>query len=1427
MEENYRCYFNIDKSYFPVITERIMEENEDMWKKFYPHKTFENLLRDTIGMLDKKTRVSLWVEGPYGTGKSHAVLTLKKMLLASNEDIEEYFEDYKDAWEEKDLCQQFLSARRGKLVVASRDSSSEIDGDAELAFAVQDAISGALEKQGYNTNTSSLREVIIQRLGSDKNLHDFMNNYITGEYKELFDDENVDDVIEKLKTYKSGSKELQTLIKKFTTIAKDKGVNVFRLTIDDLQKWIEEVIKENELDNLVLIWDEFTEFFSKNAKSLSGFQKLAQISESLPFYFIIVTHNVQNTFDNMGKGTDQRKIVDRFKKPICKVELPDGIAFKLIANALKLEETGKEEWERVKKSLINRTERVRAKVRDVVKGLEEEDLESVLPIQPYTAVFLKYMATTFDSNQRSMFDFIANTQDDDVKGFLWYIEHNGVNDTIEGNMCLLTVDCLWDFFCKKAIDKGSSTLRVVMEKYNSAVRSLELNNQPPLTTNQERILKTIAIMQSMSSAGGSGEEGIEFFTPSETNIIDAYEGTSLISSTIRPILNELVGKNLIQRRGNASNILYRFPEYGQNAEEEVEKIKKQIISNFSMNSLVDLKEYLSEYMKLTDYLNLRYETEGVTWSDLGRKVTNTKNAGSEPDSWKIKVFFAFAKDDNEGSLITQKIKEFAQSAEQEKFYCVIVDATQVPFGSKRLDDYAKYTAWAQYQQGKDGEDCRRNQAQANKVIEEWFNLITNDDFGVYRVFDGGGSECQKVKGFYPLCHTLEIIDKTRYTECLEGLGNFTQGMWASNNLPSGVEQGVKSEAKGVYLKVQGVLGSAWNTTSGQKYWEDFPQEVISKLKIRVDEIIKEGFETPERQIEIYDLYQKLQTPPFGLMPCNLSAYVMGFVLREYVGGTYKYSDGITTTALDTDKLKSMVDKAIKKQQNPSTRYDRTYIVLRSDNEKAFDEGSAFIFGFDPSRATSSTNTQNFICAKMQEYRLPLFCLKSLDEAIYEGGKADFLEVVDLYTQLLSDNGGASGNAIIDKIGKKFVINEKLPQLFKTLLTQENLANGMKEYLKTFEGGELIALSQKIEDGGAYINVIKDEFSGDANWLWKSETIDNAIRSVITQYKIIDLSNTVLGANRSYKSVIDGWKSTTQFIKIAFDAVKGSVSDGLYTLLGFLHKIATNESFEKKDFLLSLEASIEEFRAFNSNQKETFKKVCSYQLSAVAGDEDINGIMDKIPTDSFKSSKAQYIETTNKVIDNFIKEKETTKLKKFWSDETRTTSPYEWSQGNKMPILCMVKNEDGDIKEVKKTFDTICEVCNGKSVGDGDVKTAYKALGTLKEKGFFEKLKSQSAKDEAFYEYFLTPYSALVSEKDVPKVKDKMSSMLILDKYDWFDSMDAQKCVKDYVKNLYDSGGYEGPRKIINDMDTSEVKNYLMDLVKDNMDIGIAIIKRGR
>ena len=135
-----------------------------------------------------------------------------------------------------------------------------------------------------------------------------------------------------------------------------------------------------------------------------------------------------------------------------KIELPENMAFKLMAQAMRVTSDSalKAEWASDKADLNLELGAVRHHIIESSQrsnragqkmNLTDEELQAITPMHPYAALLLKHIATLFNSNQRSMFDFIISNDMTDAKGFKWFIHNFG--STTEPN--LLTIDLLWDF----------------------------------------------------------------------------------------------------------------------------------------------------------------------------------------------------------------------------------------------------------------------------------------------------------------------------------------------------------------------------------------------------------------------------------------------------------------------------------------------------------------------------------------------------------------------------------------------------------------------------------------------------------------------------------------------------------------------------------------------------------------------------------------------------------------------------------------------------------------------------------------------------------------------------------------------------------------------------------------------------------------------
>lgn len=78
--------------------------------------------------------------------------------------------------------------------------------------------------------------------------------------------------------------------------------------------------------------------------------------------------------------------------------------------------------------------------------------------------------------------------------------------------------------------------------------------------------------------------------------------------------------------------------------------------------------------------------------------------------------------------------------------------------------------------------------------------------------------------------------------------------------------------------------------------------------------------------------------------------------------------------------------------------------------------------------------------------------------------------------------------------------------------------------------------------------------------------------------------------------------------------------------------------------------------------------------------------------------------------------------------------------------------------------------------------------------------------------------------DISEVKNYLNRVITADPYDWFGLPEVDKKLRQMAEAKYNQGGCDKAIEKIDNMDASEIKRYLKDLIKDNMTVGIEIIK---
>ncbi len=1393
MDNKYKDYFDIDPDYFPAVNPDVIKSNPELWKKFYPHETFIKLIKDIVSVLNRQQKQNIWVEGAYGTGKSHAVLTLKHLLDSTEQETKEYFETFNL---DQDLLKKFLYVKsEGKIITVHRYASSSIKGDNDLFIAIQESIEQALRDAGIdNAAHGAMKDAVVKYLSDEYNKQ-YFNGLVTGPYASLFGGSDADKIIKDLQEYTEDA--LRELMRKIFKVANERQIRAFTLDDKGLCEWIRETIRQNKLNAIVFIWDEFTEYFQNNMTALTGFQTMLELSETEHFCFIPVTHKSEALFS--AQDTMKNKILGRFVRPRCVIELPENMAFQLMGAAMQKNSDPViyQEWtEEILPDLCDRTVNSRVIVGKQTK-LNDEQMRGILPIHPYAASLLKHISTSFDSNQRSMFDFIKNDRGDDTHAFQWFIKNCGPLD----DNPLLTIDMLWNFFYDMGKESLALSIRQILDNYPRLSRA-------NLLEDEKRVLKAVLLFQAISF---EVRDSVDLFLANEKNLNSAFEGSDLEGKASH-IAEKLVSDKILYKKIVGKNDVYSVL-IGEMSEDQIEKHKKKYLTKTTSSLITD--GVLDEAIELPAALKLRYKLVYAGITDFEQTTKKCMNE-AERDGKHLYGVVTFAKDSSERLALSQKIT--TKLNENPDTPVIFIDCSKTLLGEEQFAEWVEFKAKADYHSGKDKDQSTQNSNYANDVLKNWRKNIKDGEFVYYSKVRLNGETLATEDA---LMDELRAYNRKIFTNGLECY-NVIANMWTLNAARQGAECGLKEEIAGTFrssnpnTKLEVALNGAWKV---QDYWTSSPSLNISAIKARLEELMRTKLRRDGR-ISIRTIFETLSEAPYGFMPCNLSAFILGFLLKEYCGGKYTWSDDTTSDELTVDKMKEMIHEILQQEKTPNPRYRDKYIVTMPQEVKAFIDITSKAFGISKSQCTSVEAARERVRAKMRELSFPIWTL----DYIIEGESIDtdvevVKRLVELYGFLannVKEETDMSENDIAIEIGKISLKNASAMSDLEKLFTAEKCQIGIKAFLDVYKDGELIKLANAVNDGNQYINVLRSKFAVDAaNWVWRKGTAEAVIDSVILEYQIIEESNKCVGTSKSYKDALRAWSGKANNMRLSFSAIKNDVDD-LDVLLGYIYEICTTDQLQeqhKQAFLDSMKIFGAKFVDFyNNRQNDVFKKVCDFELTGLS-DADKDKVYGAIPMGCFTKDKVGYSNLVAQMVEEQKKGLNSMKLRNIWREKTNTSSPYQWSEQFSMPIFAMLAEQE--VTVCRKIFATI-------NSNKADAKDISDAITYLENAKFFDFLNDASQRDKMFVKNIIRDNAVMLS--NIAEVKDYLRSHVTDVPYYWFGSPSVQSTLNKMAEAKYNKDGYEIAFQKIDQMSADDVKKYLKDLIKNNKNVGVEIIK---
>lgn len=1375
-------YFDVNEKYFPCIDESAINSGA-AWDTTYPHQTFIDLLNRTEKMLSGNTNRSIWIHGAYGTGKSQCAYTLKKLLEVPETEVRNYWNKFEPLKKNPVLLEKLIGHKAQGIVTAYRYASGSISTPQQLFFAVQESIKKALDVHEVSyKGENSLKESVISWL-EDPIHNQFIDALLQKpKWMSTFSQSSAGEIINTLKK----SSDVSSLMDDIFSLAAEEGITALNLSADSLRKWIIDIIDKNNI-KLVLIWDEFSDYFRQNSTSLGEFQKIVSICQEKPFYFVIVTHplsSLAKEYDSSDKTNPWSVVQQRFDK--VEITLPDNIAFELIGHAFSVKPAAKATWKQMTEDLNSYVTNARKAVIKAANINDQNVMRDILPIHPIAALVLKNIASAFQSNQRSMFDFIKTPKDMDVNAFQWFIQ----NTSPLSDRPFLTVDMLWDFFYEKGKDYLSSDIRLILDTFQQ---------QAQLYDKEKIVLKTVLIMQSIDQRLGGV---LPILKPTDQNLSYAFEGdTGELESSCKSIAKALVNKGILIENpiANGKKVYSAAVLAGDGA--KIEAFKKEIREKQGTTAkLVSEGAAVATALSLPPALKLRYALEldsgklpVVTMSDFKKVMDVLK---SKDVDWHFYAVLALAKTDEEAQSFRTLIKKIIADPAYKNI--AVIDALSTPLGLEAFEQYVDYSAMSMYYSGNNGQQSKENAKKAKDVLErDWKDRIHNGQFIVFTYANQDGEKAAGAGAVHTIMQTI-VLKRFKHVQ------DFTKGL-SETQLKLTTPKPVAKYGMGV-MAIKGlisgceksVLGKFW---SKKEYWKDeeLAGEHIVIIKKSVDKMIDDAFNSSGK-ISIGEIYDYLETT-YGFSVCNLSAFITGFLLKEYSSEPYRSMDAEGhRDSMTPDKLSEMIGNYIGK--NPKA----TYIVNLTPEEKAFYELTENAWNITVNTCSSPQQAGMLVLSKMRDLSYPVWCLEDVDTT-------GVFDLVKLYIKLVQSKGDEAHD-VANEIGKIAIQRPSSAQNLKALLTLDNCKKGMHIFLERFENGKLLNVAKEINAEDSVLSDIKKLFNVQYSALWIGSTGEDEIRKLITEYEVVKSTNIFLNVTvRSKEAAFKTWRETLKFIGFSCESIKAkkpALDKFFYNLL----RIANYEDMlpdNMKSFLDEMTNHNAEIRDVLGNTLAVFIDIYAPYLEGFT-DTECEEIKNSITSEMFTISSTASNAIVKKAAEDYRKNQVKSQLYKLWSDKSGgSKNPRVWSEKYRTPILCCVNASL--YAEAKKAFATL----NSSTQSEADIK---EALAFIKEADFFDEIASADYRDKCFAKRIIGDYTSLIS--DIDAVRDTLESTGI-SAYEWNDNPTIMSNVSSMAAAEYNAGGSDKVVDIIEGMNDAELKKWLTDIVRKDMGLGVKII----
>lgn len=1063
----------------------IQKEEGGEWTNFIPNEQFNGILQKVIGSVSNKVvdeHRSFWLEGTYGTGKSHAAAVIKHLLCDPIENIDSYIKDEYGA-DKYSIIRESLYALRSqtKLFPVTMNSACSISTGEDLPLQIQLHVCQALADAKIDISVKT----------------DFDNYIAHIEQNPLIWDTIIDSDSE-LKSYAPDRKKLIKELKdrdassSILSLAK-KAMRNSKLHVileqENLSKWFfevqDELAKKTDYKGIFLIWDEFTDVMDLEVGPtvLGGLQELTETTMQTKnnSYIFLIAH--PSALDKL-KAEKRTRTTGRYHYMHYNMEPVS--AFKIMsrkfvheqdcsnpAYALYHEMTDKyfaqmrEVYEKYASSSNNPTETL-------------NDLKLLFPVHPATANMATYYAREVGSSSRSVFEFLGDNPD--IREFL-----DSEEAFAHGHM--ITADFLWDFV-QEEFNKKITKYGIVTEKFNSYK-----NHVTKKGPNHLAVFKSILLLNAFNNLAAN-----ETVTPSEENIRNMYVGTP-IDEEMDEILNWINTEGVVQRSPQG---IYEV-RYSALDTKEIEEFKQELLEK-------DFK-YTSKLLNFSDTARTSFEKKFKQvnrplafdfFSEDSNEYTLLNmidNGHKSAETYEVYLALMLARRSDE--LAT--IKDIAAKAmTEERFKNVAFLVFDNILDAFEFDRFIEYQANAK-SSTKHGyaEQTKSNTDNAKAIISDWMRDVSAGTCTLYLQGESTPISARtlpqvinsiispRVFSFGP--ESLEIIRLKAPSTCwVKQFSNKTADTVLSFNTKDEIVTRCIGPAKHIPLLLQDSVDDNLN----------FKSDIDPKHPLYlVFKFVKSKIDHSDKQLifNLADKFKELTMPPFGLFKSHAGYGMLAFALRPYVDKVFDTNG----KPINAQRMQELIDDTFKIWDSGSGNIHKVDVKFETKEEGSIAKGLISMFQLgklkDYKDVTSLTDARwalrNGFCP---EAGFPLWAIKYCDKIQTLNCKDKIAKLTDNIITIYTEVGSKNPALMVETDGLITEVKyEYMPLLNYEI--ENNFENGFRNYLLSDEivnlqesdyEAALVYIRQHMESGvglwteAAVIEQLK-------NWKLKLNQVDPA------------------------------------------------------------------------------------------------------------------------------------------------------------------------------------------------------------------------------------------------------------------------------------------------------------------------------------------------